>query len=86
MNISKQTVRLGVFTALVASSVSVSAIEGLQISVRCPDVILGWPSTSGEYYIVQWRPSLDPSTPWVTLTNSLPANWVTNWTVFVHSN
>jgi hypothetical protein len=86
MNLLKQGTRLAVFATLVASSASVSAIEGLQISVQCPDVILGWPSTSGENYIVQWRPTLDPSTPWVTLTNSLPADWTTNWTIFVHSN
>src|ERR1017187_5315980 len=86
MKLLKHGARLAVFVALVASSASVSAIEGLQISVQCPDVVLGWPSISGEYYIVQWRPTLNPSTPWVTLTNSLPADWTTNWTVFVHSN
>ena len=86
MKTTKQGARLAVFAALVASSASVSAIEGLQISVQCPDVVLGWPSTSGENYIVQWRPSLSTNTPWVTLTNSLPADWTTNWTVFVHSN
>ena len=35
-------------------------IEGLQVSVQCPDVILGWPSNPGENYIVQWRPRLGP--------------------------
>ena len=55
------------------------------MTVQCPDVILGWPSNPGENYIVQWRPSLSPSTPWVTLTNLLPADWTTNWTVFVDS-
>src|ERR1017187_1742727 len=86
MKTTKQGARLAVFAALVVSSASVSAIEGLQISVQCPDVVLGWPSTSGENYIVQWRPSLSTNTLWVTLTNSLPADWTTNWTVFVHSN
>lgn len=73
-------------TVLLACTTQCFSIEGLQISVQCPDVVLGWPSTPGEYYIVQWRPTLDPSTPWVTLTNSLPADWSTNWTTFVHSN
>jgi hypothetical protein len=86
MKLLQQGARLAVLAALMASSASVSAIEGLQISVQCPDVVLGWPSTSGEYYIVQWRPTLDSSTPWVTLTNSLPADDTTNWTIFVHSN
>jgi hypothetical protein len=73
-------------TVLLASATRSLAIEGLQLSVQCPDVVLGWPSAPGENYIVQWRPTLDPSTPWVTLTNSLPADWTTNWTIFVHSN
>ena len=73
-------------TVLLASATQSLAIEGLQLSVHCPNVVLGWPSTSGEYYIVQWRTNLDPSTPWVTLTNSLPADGTTNWTIFMHSN
>lgn len=62
------------------------AVEGLTISVRSSNVVLGWPSAPNETYIVQYRPSLDPSAPWVTLTNSLPADGSTNWTTFVHSN
>jgi hypothetical protein len=71
---------------LLASATHSFSIEGLKLSVQCPDVILGWPSTAGENFIIQWRPSLDPSTDWATLTNSLPANGNTNWTTFVHSN
>jgi hypothetical protein len=71
---------------LLASPTQSPAIEGLQISVQSPDVILTWPSIPGENYIVQWRPTLDPSSSWVTLTNSLPADGSANWTTFVHSN
>ena len=71
---------------LLASATQSIAIEGLQLSVQCPDVVLCWPSAAGENYIVQWRPNLSPSTPWVRLTNSLPADWTTNWTIFVDSN
>lgn len=71
---------------LLASSTPSLCIEGLHITVQCPDVILSWPSTSGETYIVQWRPSLDPGTNWLTLTNSLPAATGTNFTLFVHTN
>ena len=63
----------------------VLAIEGLQISVNCPDVVLAWPSAAGETYLVQYRPDLNPGTAWVTLTNSLPDSG-TGLTVFVHSN
>lgn len=74
---------LAVFMAMVLNS---PAIEGLTISVQCPNVVLGWPSNPGETYIVQWRPTLDPSTPWVMLTNGFPADSTANWTCFVHSN
>jgi len=62
------------------------AIEGLQLSLQCSNVVLSWPSIAGQNYIVQYRPTLDPSTPWQTLTNSYPGDWTTNVTVFVHSN
>lgn len=48
--------------------------------------MLSWPSIAGQNYIVQYRATLDPSTPWQTLTNSYPADWTTNITFFVHSN
>ena len=51
-----------------------------------PYAILSWPSLDGETYIVQYRPTLNTNTPWVTLTNSLPADSGTNITFFVHSN
>lgn len=71
------------FTIFVNSS---PAIEGLKLTVRCPDVVLSWPSAAGETYIVQWRETLSPEAPWVTLTNYLPAEWGTNITTFTHSN
>lgn len=68
---------------IVASS---QAIEGLKLQIICPDVVLSWPSVEGATYIVQYRPTLDPITPWQTLTNNLPAGTGTNVTFFVHSN
>jgi hypothetical protein len=62
------------------------AIEGLKLQIHCPDVVLSWPSVAGETYVVQYRPTLDPITPWLTLTNSLPAATGTNITFFWHSN
>lgn len=61
-------------------------IEGLKLSVQSSNVVLEWPSVSGETYIVQHRPTLDTNIVWVTLTNSLPAAAATNRTFFVHSN
>ena len=74
-----------VFALILAARTDTFAIEGLQISVQAPDVILGWPSSPDETYIVQWRPALGTGTPLVTLTSSLPADSNTNWTVYVDS-
>jgi hypothetical protein len=71
--------------AAVLASVRVQAIENLRLSIQGSDVILSWPSRTGETYIVQYRPTLASNTPWETLTNSLPAFSGTNWTVFVHA-
>jgi hypothetical protein len=72
--------------ALLSAATQSLAIEGLQISVQYSNVVLGWPSSPGENYIIQWRPDLNAATPWTTLTNSLPADWSTSWTVFVDTN
>jgi hypothetical protein len=87
-NTMKITIR-GISTAtaiLLVSAVHSIAIEGLGISVHCPDVVLSWPSLDDETYIVQYRANLSTNTPWTTLTNSLPADSTTNRTTFVHSN
>ncbi len=62
------------------------AIERLQISVQCPDVVLAWPSADAETYLVQYRQTLDTNSTWITLTNLMPNDAGTNWTTFVHSN
>ena len=51
---------IGAFALLLASAVHTFAIEGLQISVQCSNVVLSWPSDefSGETYIVQYRADL----------------------------
>jgi len=85
-----KTIRRGIFATavslLLASSVQTFPIEGLKLSVHCPDVWLSWPSVEGETYIVQYRPDVSTNSTWVTLTNSLPAESGTNITLFVHSN
>lgn len=71
---------------VLSSTINAFAIEGLQLSLQCSNVVLTWPSIEYRNYIVQYRPTLDPSTPWQTLTSSLPADFGTNLTFFVHSN
>jgi hypothetical protein len=79
----------GIITAaavVLASAAQSFAIEGLQISVQCSNVVLSWPSQNGESYIVQYRPDLVSTNPWITLTNYMPPDDGTNITIFVHSN
>lgn len=71
---------------LCLSAVCTFAIEGLKLSVHCPDVWLTWPSAEGETFIVQFRETLDTNSEWITLTNGLPAETGTNLTTFIHSN
>ncbi|HVU27046.1 MAG TPA: hypothetical protein VHG71_04840 [Verrucomicrobiae bacterium] len=61
------------------------AIEGLQLSVQSSNVVLSWPSTNIETYLVQYRQTLNATDSWVTLTNYYPAS-SSNFTFFVHSN
>ncbi|HEY5234300.1 MAG TPA: hypothetical protein VIK35_12270, partial [Verrucomicrobiae bacterium] len=68
------------------STVQSFAIEGLQLSIQSSNVVLSWPSTNTETYIVQYRPTLTPDSSWLTLTDFLAAASDTNITVFVHSN
>ena len=62
------------------------AIEGLKLQIRCPHVVLSWPSTNGATYIVQYRATLDTNSVWQTLTNFMPPATGTNMTYFVHTN
>ena len=77
---------IGAVGLLFASTVHTFAIENLQLFLQCSNVVLYWPSTNDETYIVQYRPTLDPGDTWQTLTSSLPADVGTNLTFFVHSN
>lgn len=51
---------------LFAATTQVFAIEGLKLQIRCPDVVLSWPSTNDETYLVQYRETLSTNTPWET--------------------
>jgi len=48
--------------------------------------VLSWPSQPGETYIVQYRQTLDVSTPWTTLNNNLPAASGSDRTTYTHAN
>lgn len=83
----KNTIRvIALVVCLLSSVIHSKAIEGLQLSLQCSNVVLSWPSVETEIYIVQYRPTLDASNAWQTLTASFPADTGTNVTFFVHSN
>ena len=50
------------------------ALTNTMIAVSGTNIILYWPSIGYETYLIQYRPTLDPSTPWCDLTNDYPAN------------
>lgn len=79
---------IGAAALILASAGNTLAIEGLKLSVQCSDVVLSWPSsdTNNQYFLVQYRPTLDPADQWQTLASWLPAAYGTNRTYFVHSN
>jgi hypothetical protein len=60
---------IGAVALSFASAIPSFAIEGLKISVQSSNVVLSWPSTNGETYIVQYRPTLNTTSSWTTLTD-----------------
>ncbi len=79
---------VGALALLVITVPHTFAVEDLRIEIDCPNVVLSWPSVdwSGETFIVQYRPDLSTNSTWTTLTNSMPADFGTNRTYFVHAD
>ncbi len=61
-----------------------AAIDDLRLTVQNTNTILSWPSQGGQTFIVRWRPTFQTNTPWIVLTNTLPAATGTNRTTFGH--
>jgi hypothetical protein len=57
-----------------ASAFSSFAITNTAIAVSGTNIILSWPSSGYEIYLVQYRQTLDPSDSWSDLTNAYRAN------------
>jgi len=72
------------FCLLASTAVHLHAIPGLQLAVQGTNVLLSWPSIEGQTFVVQYRQTLGPSTPWATLTNGFPAATETNYTQLLH--
>jgi hypothetical protein len=71
---------------LLLSALQSFAVEGLKTTRQAANIILSWPSSTSETYIVQYRPVLSLGSPWQTLIASLAAAAATNQTTYVHTN
>ena len=50
------------------------AVQGVRLSIQNnTDVVLRWPSTPGQTFIIGYRPTLDASTPWTFLETAYNA-------------
>lgn len=68
---------------LLAAASQTFSVPGLRIAVDCSDIVLSWPSTTGQTFLVEFRSTLDSATTWTELTNHYPASIGTN-TTFIH--
>ncbi len=73
-----------VFACCLTLNISSFAIDGLKLSVQSSDVVLTWPSLEGETYVVQYRPTLNLTDSWQTLSAAWPADTGTNFTSYTH--
>jgi hypothetical protein len=72
------TIKLGTIAAsaiLLAAAARSFAVEGQALQIQGTNLVLSWPSPGGyQQYLIQYRATLDPSTPWTELTNNYFAN------------
>lgn len=74
---------LAVLALLLFSFQSAHAVNVVQLSIQGNDVHLRWPSQPGQTFIIGYRPTLDPSTPWTFLETAYAASQGIE-TTFVH--
>lgn len=73
----------GAFMTLACLSETV-AVPNTKIEARCPNILLFWPSSPGQSFLVQFKTNIANEIPWVTITNYLLAPSGTNQTIFLH--
>ena len=72
---------------LIMSSMRTCGVPGLTISVQdSTNIVLGWPSTPGTTYLIQYTSTLSTNIEWEDLANFYPANLDGNWTSFTITN
>jgi hypothetical protein len=66
---------LGALALLLAATPQAFAVVDQTLQIQGTNLVLSWPSPGGyQQYLIQYRETLDPSTPWTQLTNAYPAN------------
>ena len=65
-----------------ASTIKTFAVVDQTLQIQGTNLVLSWPSLGYEYYMIEYRLTLDPSTPWIQLVNNYPAN-STNRTTYI---
>src|SRR6266581_339901 len=81
MRTIRSTILLAFVSALLWTGQAFAVVDQA-LQVQGTNLVLSWPSLGYEYYMIEYRPTLDPATPWIQLTNCLHAN-STNRTTYV---
>ena len=71
ISITTMAVGLAAVALLSLSPAPAHAVEGQALQIQGTNLVLSWPSPGGyQQYLIQYRQTLDPSTPWTQLTNA----------------
>jgi hypothetical protein len=77
-------ISLAVLALFLVSTHHAFGVTGTQLTIQGNDATLRWPSSPGEVFIIAYRPTLDPSTPWTLLETSYGADATGTETTFIH--
>jgi hypothetical protein len=78
---------IAVAAAFMASALSSEAVLDVRLSIQnSTDVVLRWPSRATDVFIIAYRPTLDPSTPWTFLDTAYAASSAGAETTYIHPN
>ncbi len=75
---------IGAVALSFAAAIHTFAITNTAIAVSGTNIVLSWPSSGYEIYLVRSRQTLDPSDSWSCVTNAYPANSASNTTFTIY--
>ena len=74
MKTATQGILGAVILVLVAANPAPAVVDQA-LQIQSTNLVLSWPSPGGhQQYLIQYRQTLDATTPWTELTNAYPAN------------